>query len=95
MGTIGVRELARRTSAILDEIVRKREPTLVTRRGRPIAYVLPIDSEQLEDFVLANAPEFVEGVEAAELELRAGETVSLAEFRRELEDEHGARGRRR
>ena len=90
MSTVGVRELARRTSAIIDEIAIKKEPAMITRRGRPVAYVLPVDSEQFEEFVLANAPEFVAGMASADAELRAGETISLAELKRQLasEDSH-------
>ncbi len=39
--------------------------------------MLPIDERALDDVVLANAPEFVESLEAADVELRAGETTSL------------------
>jgi hypothetical protein len=46
----------------------------VTRRGRPAFYTLPADSEEFEDFVLAHAPEFVEGMAAADDELAAGES---------------------
>lgn len=94
MSTVGIRELARRASAIIDEIATKKEPALITRRGRPVAYVVPVDSDQFEDFVLANAPEFVAGMAAADSELRAGETSSLSELKREFEDKNGAAGAR-
>jgi antitoxin (DNA-binding transcriptional repressor) of toxin-antitoxin stability system len=54
---------------------------MITRRGRPVAYMLPVDSAQFEDFVLANAPEFVKGMAAADRELARGETAALAEAR--------------
>jgi prevent-host-death family protein len=85
VSTIGVRELARNTSAIINELEETKEPAMITRRGRPIAYMLPIDSEQFEDFVLANAPEFVSGMAAADRELAIGETTSLTEARRLLD----------
>jgi prevent-host-death family protein len=85
VSTIGVRDLARRASSIISDIEQTKEPALITRRGRPVAYVLPIDSAQFEDFVLANAPEFVEGMAAADAELAAGETTSLADARRQFE----------
>lgn len=47
--------------------------------------MLPVDSEGFEDFVLAHAPQFVDGMAASDVELAAGETVSLAEARAELE----------
>lgn len=81
MSTIGVRELARRASSIISDIERKKEPALVTRRGRPVVYMLPVDSEEFADFVLAHAHEFVEGMAAADAELATGETVSLADLR--------------
>lgn len=62
-----------------------KQPTLITRRGRPVAYMLPVDSEEFEDFVLAHAPEFIEGMAAADAELAARQTVSLADIRDELE----------
>lgn len=49
-------------------------------------YVLTVDPEKFEDFVFAHAPEFVGGMTAADVDLAAGETVSLAKARRaELE----------
>ncbi|HYM45731.1 MAG TPA: type II toxin-antitoxin system Phd/YefM family antitoxin [Solirubrobacteraceae bacterium] len=93
MSTIGVRELARHASAIINDIEQNKEPTLVTRRGRPVAYMLPIDSEEFEDFVLAHAPQFVEGMAASDAELAAGETVSLEDVRGELEADESAGGR--
>ncbi len=85
MSTIGVRELARHASSIINDIEQKKEPALITRRGRPVVYMLPVDSEEFEDFVLAHAPQFVDGMAAADAELAAGETVSLADARAELE----------
>jgi PHD/YefM family antitoxin component YafN of YafNO toxin-antitoxin module len=85
MSTIGVRDLAKHTSAIINDIEHKKEPALVTRRGRPVVYMLPVNSEEFEDFVLAHAPQFVEGMAAADAELTAGGTVSLASVRAELE----------
>lgn len=85
MSTIGVRDLARNASAIINELEKTKEPALITRHGRPVAYILPVDSDQFEDFALANAPEFVEGMAAADRELARGETTSPAEARRLLD----------
>jgi antitoxin (DNA-binding transcriptional repressor) of toxin-antitoxin stability system len=85
VSTIGVRELARHTSSIINDIEQNKEPALITRRGRPVVYMLPVDSAEFEDFVLAHAPQFIEGMAAADGELAAGETVSLADARAELE----------
>jgi prevent-host-death family protein len=84
MSTIGVRELARNASAIIHKLDETKEPAVITRRGRPVAYILPVDSERFEDFVLANAPEFMKGTAAADRDLARGETTSLSEARRLL-----------
>jgi prevent-host-death family protein len=77
MATVNIRELARNTSKVIDDVARRHRATLVTRSGRPVAAVIPIDSEALEDWILANAPEFVEGMRLADEEMKRGETVSL------------------
>jgi prevent-host-death family protein len=82
MPSIGIRELGRSLSAVVREIRTTGEPTVVTDRGRPVVLMLPIDEQQLEDFVLANAPAFVAGMQAADDELAAGQTQSLREAAR-------------
>ncbi|MGI8615495.1 MAG: type II toxin-antitoxin system prevent-host-death family antitoxin, partial [Actinomycetota bacterium] len=52
---IPVRDLARRTREVLDEVERTGRVTIVTRQGRPAVALVPIDSADLEDFVLASA----------------------------------------
>jgi PHD/YefM family antitoxin component YafN of YafNO toxin-antitoxin module len=93
MSTIGVRELARHASSIINDIEQSKEPALITRRGRPVVYMLPVDSAEFEDFVLAHAPQFVDGMAAADAALAAGETVSLADVRAELEKDEPASSR--
>ena len=58
MQTVGVRELANRTSALLDSVEEAGEPVVVTRHGRPVAVLSAIEPEAFRDFVLAQAPEF-------------------------------------
>lgn len=59
--------------------------TAVRASERHLLRVGQARSEEFEDFVLAHAPQFVEGMVAAGVELEAGETVSLADTRAELE----------
>jgi len=93
VSTIGVRELARHASSIINDIEQNKEPALITRRGRPVVYMLPVDSTEFERFVLTHAPQFIEGMAAADIELAAGETVSLADVRAELEADSPTSGR--
>lgn len=77
MATVNVRELARNTSKVIDDVSKRHRPTLVTRAGRPVAAVVPIDADALEDWILANAPEFVEGMRLADEEMKRGATTWL------------------
>ena len=56
------------------------EQAIVTDRGRPVGVLYPIDADALEDYVLANAPEFVTSMREADEDLTACRTVSLDEL---------------
>ena len=84
MSTIGIRDLARHASQVVEEVERTGKPTLVTRRGRPAVAIVPVAIGDLEDFILATAPEYVEGRRPADEEMRTGKTRSLASLRAEL-----------
>lgn len=79
MATIGVRELKARASDILDR-TEAGEPFLITRRGRPVAVVLPFNIET-EDLILAQAPSFIKLREAARSEHRKGQTLAWEDVR--------------
>ena len=85
MQTYGIRELQRRSSEIVDELERSRRPALVTRHGKPVAVLCPIDEDALEDFILANAPEYVASMAEAEEDARTGRTRSLDDVVAELD----------
>jgi prevent-host-death family protein len=95
---VNVRELARNTSKVIDDVTHRGEATLVTRDGLPVAALVPIDPDALEDWILANAPEFVEGMRLADEEMKRGETVSfddLVKPRGKPKSKAGGRARRR
>ena len=50
--------LPTRAGGIVDKVARTGRPALITNRGRPVAALVPLDEEGLEDWVLANPPEF-------------------------------------
>jgi prevent-host-death family protein len=87
---VGIRELARQVSRLVGEVEESREPAVITRRGRPVALIVPVDAAALEDFVLANAPEFVDAARAAGAELAAGQTRPLSAVLEELEQDADA-----
>ncbi len=80
MAMVNVRELSRNTSKVIGAVARTKQPTLVTRGGKPVAALYPVEAEDWEDWVLANAPEFVASIREAEEDLRAGRTITLDEY---------------
>lgn len=48
MSLIGVRELREQTSEVIRRVRENRTEYVVTYRGRPVAIILPLDTEQAE-----------------------------------------------
>lgn len=85
MPTISIRDLGRRPSQVIDEVVRTGRPAIVTRYGRPVTAIVAVDPDELEDFVLAHAPAFVRSMRTADADLRAGRTRPASEVFDELD----------
>ena len=85
MPTISIRDLGRHPSQVIDEVLRTGRPAIVTRHGRPVTAMVALDPDELEDYVLAHAPEFVRATRAADADLRAGRARPAAEVFAELE----------
>lgn len=80
MPIVNMRELARSTSKVVGHVSRSKKPTFVTRSGHPVAVLMPIDETALEDWVLANAPDFVESMREGDLDAKRGRTVTLEDY---------------
>lgn len=80
MPHISIRELQRNAGGVVADVAASGRPAVVTKHGRPVAAVVPISEEDLEDWVLANAPQFAADRAAADDELAAGKTVSINSF---------------
>jgi prevent-host-death family protein len=78
MGTIGIRDLSRNASRVIDQVSSTGNPMIVTKHGRPVAAVVAVDADALEDFVLATAPEYAADRRAADRDLAAGRTRPAA-----------------
>jgi prevent-host-death family protein len=74
MHEIGIKELKNNASRVVGE-VEAGERVVVTKRGRPAAVIMSM--EDAEDFVLANAEEYVRMRSRSHAEHEAGETVAL------------------
>jgi prevent-host-death family protein len=55
MPTVSIRDLGRNPSAVVDAVAASGEPALVTKNGKPVAAVIPINEKALLDWVLATA----------------------------------------
>ena len=56
MPTVTVRELARNTAAVIEQVEVSRRPSLITRNGRPVAALIPVDETMLEEWLLSRPP---------------------------------------
>ena len=81
MATVTLRELARNTAAVLQSVQSSGRPALVTRNGRPVAALIPIDESALEEWLLDRAPGITRSVAAADPDL-AGRREQGATWRR-------------
>jgi prevent-host-death family protein len=86
MPRVGVRELKNRTSEILRTVREEGTEYVITYQGRPTAVLLPLGEEDLEDYVLAHHPHFVELRERARQALGRGDSVTAQDLRMLLEE---------
>ena len=73
MSTVSIRDLQRNTSGVVAEVADTKHAALVTRHGEPVAALVPIDAQDLEDYLLSKVPGFAEDMAAAERAQRRGE----------------------
>jgi prevent-host-death family protein len=85
VGTVSIRDLSRRTSSVVNDVMTTGKPALVTKHGKPVAAVIPFDEADLEDLVLSKTPEYGDDLAAANAELKAGTTRPAAEVFADLD----------
>jgi prevent-host-death family protein len=74
MAAVGIRDLKTHASDIVER-AEAGEAFLVTRRGKPVAVVLPFTVDA-EDLILAHAPQFIKLREEGRSDLRKRKTVA-------------------
>jgi prevent-host-death family protein len=89
MSTVSIRDLTRNASRVVEEVTRTGRPALVTKRGRLVAAVIPIDAEGVEDYVMANSPDISASLAEADADLAAGRAVSHEDVFAHLSDDSG------
>ena len=77
---VSMRELARNTSRVVDSVHRSGRAILVTRRGRVVVAIIPIDEAAFEGRVLSQIPAFVASLRKADAHRRDGRALSLDTF---------------
>jgi prevent-host-death family protein len=87
MAVVSIRALLRDAGAVFEGVERDQEPVLITRRGRPVAALVPVDPERAEAMLLSSVPEFVESRNRAENARAEGRTTPLEGVLRELDAE--------
>jgi prevent-host-death family protein len=83
MAVVGIRELSHNTSRVIKHFEKTGEPVILTREGRPIGALMPVDQAQLQDIVLATAPELREAFARAAADIEAGRTRPIEDIARE------------
>lgn len=71
MGIVGIRDLSRNASRVVDQVSSTGSPMIITKHGRPVAALVAVDPDALEDFVLATAPAYAADRRAADRDLAA------------------------
>jgi prevent-host-death family protein len=60
----------------------KKDTVVVTRHGKPLAAVVPLNSDDWEDFVVSQDPGFIEVIKRSEERYKAEGGISIEEMRR-------------
>lgn len=83
VASVSIRQLADETSAIVRQVTSTGRPALITNRGKPVAAVIPIDEDALEDWVLSQAPQFTDAMHEADEYAALGKGTSWADLRQQ------------
>ena len=87
MSTISIRDLQRNTSGVIADVADSKQAALVTRHGEPIAALVPIDAQDLEDYLLSKVLGFAEDMAAANQAHADGEARSAADVFAEMDEQ--------
>ena len=73
-------EVTKATQPLLEHA--KKDTVVLTRRGKPVAALVPVDSEQREDWVVSTHPDFIEIIKRSEARYKSEGGISMDEIRR-------------
>jgi antitoxin (DNA-binding transcriptional repressor) of toxin-antitoxin stability system len=86
IGFMGVKDIKVHMSSIVHDVAEDDKWVVITWHGKPRAMLIPFSEEDLEDFILANHPEFIRRQEEAIKEIERGEYYNLEEARKLIEE---------
>lgn len=88
-----MRDLRTNLRQLLDDVADRRDHVLVTRNGRPVAAVVPIDEyEALEETAeVASDPGTLAAIEAGLSDIERDDIVTLEGLRQELAERRASR----
>lgn len=59
MPTVGIKELKDRASEIIRKVKEEQAPYIITLRGKPSAMIIPLEENEVDDYIVAHHPYFV------------------------------------
>jgi len=86
VNTISVRELRPKLSKVIDNIHKKFDRYVITRRGKPEVVMMSIDDYEglLETLEIESDPELMKRLKKAEEDMKKGKGRSLEQIHKEL-----------
>jgi len=87
MPVIGLRQLSRETSEVIQELLSSGEPVVITKKGWPVATLAPVDETQVQDLVLSLAPSIKETSSITKVDVSPAKTRTLDKVSRQLAKE--------
>ncbi len=91
-------EMAEATGALSEYAKQARkDPVVVTQRGKPVAAVVPLGADAWEDFVVSTHPKFLEIIQRSRASYKAHGGIPLGAIEREfgLKPKTGQKGTRK
>jgi prevent-host-death family protein len=84
--TVPFTEARANLSELLDELAERHEHVLITRNGRPAAFLVPAEEQEIleETLEILQDEDLLEALRESERDVQAGRLSSLREVRREL-----------
>jgi len=72
--------MTKATQSLLEHA--NKDTVVLTRLGKPVAALVPVDPDQWEDWVVSTHPDFIEIIKRSETRYQAEGGISMDEIRR-------------